>query len=174
MDPKLITPLIVSALVVWALYRRVRRTFGRQPVQPPRLYLRAGILGMIGVLLLASVAREGALLGWLVGGMACGALLALVSLRHTRFEVDRSGRFYTPHAYIGMIILALFLSRLIFRFVTIYTRAAPAAGTSPLAAYEQSPLTLLIVGLLIGYYVLYNLGVLSKARSLGEHQDLMT
>lgn len=41
-------------------------------------------------------------------------------------------------------------------------------GGDPLALYRHNPLTLAVVGLLIGYYVHYNLGVLSRTRSIAE------
>ncbi len=166
MNPHLITPLLVTALVLFALYRRVRRLFGRQAVNPTRLYLRAGILGLLGLLLLSTLWRDSTLLVTLLGGAVCGAVLSEVSLRHTRFETTPQGRFYTPHAYIGAVVLALFVGRLIFEFVAIYNQ--PRTGlpprADPLAIYRQNPLTLALFGLLVGYYVLYNLGVLRRAR----------
>ena len=174
MDPKLITPLLICAAIVGLLYRRIRRNFGRQPISAPRLYFRAGLLGVVGAVLLAGVVHETTLVAWLLGGIAGGALLGLISLRHTRFELDQGTRFYRPHAYIGVLIVALFVGRVIFRFATVYTHAATASADHPLSAYEQSPVTLGIVGLLVGYYLLYNLGVLNKARRLDAHQDLMT
>jgi hypothetical protein len=49
MDPKLITPILIGALVVWAIVRRVRRTFGRQRVQSARMGSRIGILTLAAV-----------------------------------------------------------------------------------------------------------------------------
>ncbi|HTW75455.1 MAG TPA: hypothetical protein VMD56_11110 [Steroidobacteraceae bacterium] len=170
MNPRLLTPLLITALVLWAIYRRVRRSFGRQPVIPARLYLSAGVLGALGALLLSSLWRDATLLVALLGGVACGAVLSQVALRHTRFEATPQGRFYTPHTYIGLLVIALFIGRLLFRFLSVYgtTRAPLAAGGDPLALYRHNPLTLAIIGLLIGYYVLYNLGVLSRTRSIAE------
>jgi hypothetical protein len=167
-NPHLITPLLVTALVLWGLYRRVRRIFGRQAVKPARLYIRAGVLGLLGALLLPVLWRDSTLLVTLLGGVVCGAVLSEVGLRHTRFEATPQGRFYTPHAYIGLVVLALFVGRLIFEFVDLYSRSragVPPRG-DPLAMYRDNPLTLALFGLLIGYYVLYNLGVLRRARDL--------
>lgn len=171
MDPKLLSPLLLGAVVVLVFYRRARRSFGRQPVNVARLSMRAGVLCVLGVLLAAAIRRDYRLLEALAGGVLAGALLALLGLRHTRFEAGAEGRFYTPHTYIGMLVLALFLARLVYRFATGFTAtAAVAAGAAanPLAIYEHSPLTLAIVGLPIGYYVLYNFGVLRKSRALAQ------
>jgi hypothetical protein len=49
--------------------------------------------------------------------------------------------------------------------MTLYaTSQNYAAQQNPLAAYQRNPLTLAAFGLVVGYYVFYNLGVLSKSR----------
>jgi hypothetical protein len=50
LDLRLLLPVLVGALVLWGLYRRVRRSSGRQRVHPVRLRLRIAVLGLIGVL----------------------------------------------------------------------------------------------------------------------------
>ncbi|HEX4051369.1 MAG TPA: hypothetical protein VHY19_10880 [Steroidobacteraceae bacterium] len=171
MNPKLLGPLLVGAVVLLLLYRRVRRSFGRQPVSTARLSFRAAVLGVLGVLLASAIWRQYHLVVMLGAGILGGALLGLLGLRHTRFEATEQGRFYTPHTYIGIIVLVLFVGRVVYR-VAIRAAAAPAlsgaagAAANPLAVYEHNPLTLAIVGLPIGYYVLYNLGVLRKSRAL--------
>src|SRR6202043_563969 len=107
-DPKLITPFLLSAIVVWAVYRRVRRNFGRQPVNPGRMQFRIGVLAVIGALMLFFAARQVELLGAAAGGIVCGAALGYFGLRHTKFDVTPQGRFYTPHTYIGLFVTALF------------------------------------------------------------------
>src|SRR5215472_13342091 len=98
MDPKLITPILVAALVVFGVVRRLRRTFGRQPVQPGRIWFRIGVLTLAGGLTAATSAMRGAgMLEALIAGFACGAMLGYLGLRHTRFEVTPEGRYYTPH-----------------------------------------------------------------------------
>jgi hypothetical protein len=170
MNPQLIVPLLIAALVLWSLYRRVRRTFGRQTLNTGRLYLRAAIFGVLGALLLSVLWRDSRLLVTLFGGVACGAVLAQIGLRYTRFEATPEGRFYTPHAYLGFVILALFIGRLLYQFLLIYDhpQAVDVARADPLAIYRQNPLTLALFGLLVGYYVLYNLGVIRRARDLAQ------
>jgi len=170
MDPKLLTSILIAALLVWGIYRRLRRTFGRQAVQSWRLWLRIGILTVLGVLFVAtSLARSTQALGALVAGIACGAALGYLGLRHTIFEVTPQGRFYTPHTYIGLVVTVLFLGRLLYRFIYLAYNAGTAGGANPdfFATYQRSPLTLGIFGVLIGYYVLYYAGVLMRTRPTG-------
>ena len=167
MDPRLVTPYLVAALVVWSLYRRTRRSFGRQRVTEGRMWFRIGIFTVITVLVAVGTAAAHNLevLGGLVAGIACGAALGYVGLRHTKFEVTAQGRYYTPHTYIGLAITALFVGRIIYRFLSVYDGRVPAgAATGGFAAYQANPFTLAVFGVLVGYYVLYYLGVLQRTR----------
>ena len=164
MDPR-ITPYLIAALVVWAVYRRLRRSFGRQRVRDALMWLRIGILTAAAAAVTAATAHDVRLLAALLAGVACGAALGYVGLRYTRFEVQSDGRFYTPHTYIGVAVSALFFGRLLYRFLTVYNGTLPAASASHgFATAYQGPFTLAVFGALVGYYVLYYLGVLQRTR----------
>jgi hypothetical protein len=168
MDQKLITAVLTGALVLWVLYRRVRRNIGRQPVTPVRMQFRMGVLVVVGLLLAIPAARDVNLLAGLLAGTVGGVALGWFGLRHTRFERTDQGVFYTPHTYIGLAVSALLLSRLVYRFFIVYPtmQAASQADQNPFAAFQRSPLTLAIFGVLIGYYVFYYAGVLGTSRNL--------
>ncbi len=162
-------PLLLGVVVLLLLYRRARRSFGRQPVNTPRLAMRVGVLCALCGLVVSAIWHDVRQLEALAGGVLAGGLLALLGLRHTRFEATPQGRFYTPHTYIGALVLALFVARLVFRIATGHADLAALQGTQPSAAatayQQQNPLTLLLIGLPIGYYVLYNLGVMRRSRA---------
>jgi hypothetical protein len=165
-DPKVITPILLAALVAWGILRRLRRTFGRQPVHVARIWFRIGVLTLVGGLVVATgvSTRDAQTLGLLIAGVACGAALAYVGLRHTRFEVTPEGRFYTPHTYLGLAVTALFLGRLLYRVLYVsYDSIGANQGLA--AAYQRSPLTLGIFAVLIGYYLLFYAGVLVRTRA---------
>jgi cytochrome b561 len=166
LNPQLITTALLAGFVVWAIYRRVRRNFGRQPFNATRLYVRTAILTVIGALVVMASARNLDLLGAFVAGAAGGVALGYFGLRHTTFETTAAGRFYTPHTYFGLLITGLLLGRLLYRFLIVYQGAQDAVQPSPnpFAAYQKSPLTLGIFGVLIGYYLVFNVGVLRKGR----------
>jgi hypothetical protein len=168
MDPKIITPIVVIALAIWAVYRRMRRTFGRQKVSEKRLWVRIGIFAAVGGIFLMASLRNPSLLEALLGGLICGVALGYLGLRHTQFEVTPEGRFYTPHTYIGLTVTALFLGRILYRFTALNYGAqnSAPADQNPFASYQNSPLTTAIFGVLIGYYMLFNLGVLRKTKVL--------
>lgn len=160
------TSVLIAAFLGWAIYRRARRSFGRQPLNVVRLRLRIGVLAVVGTLILVVSAASMNLLAALLGGIACGAVLATVGLRHTRFEATSEGRFYTPHTYIGLLVSALFIGRVLFRYLTLYghPQSMTQGSPNPFDQYQRSPLTLAIFGVLVGYYILFSLGVLRKSR----------
>jgi hypothetical protein len=165
----MITPLLIGALVIWSMYRRVRRSFGRQVLQPRRLWFRVGLLMLVGGLIASSFGREPRLLGSLAGGIAIGVVLGIVGLRHTKFEIGAQEHYYTPHTYIGLLVTSLFIVRIVVRYVSVYSHPAAIAtlysAHSSTDAYQRSPLTLAFLGLVVGYYVFYNLGILSRSRN---------
>ena len=165
MNTHLITPLLVSLLIGWSIYRRARRSIGRQPVRIARLWIRIGILGAVGGVLLAASVADPISLESLTAGMVGGVVLALVGLRHTKFDSTTEGQFYTPHTYIGLLVTALFVARIAYRIMSMYVapRALGAPG-NPFGQYQRTPLTLAVFGLLVGYYVVFNLGILRLSR----------
>jgi len=128
---------------------------------------RIGVFGVIGVVILITTIRNMTLLGGMAGGIAAGVALAWLGLRHTKFESGPDGNFYTPHAYIGLLVSTLLVGRLAYRFVVMgpaLQQVAPP-DTSPFAAYQSSPLTLALFGAVVGYYVAYYSGVLAHSRA---------
>ena len=164
MHSKQIIPIIIVAVVLWRIYLRTRRSFGRQRVRPRQMAVRVGIFGLFGVVLLTMSARAPWSLAGVLAGAACGALLSLLALRHTQFEATAEGRFYVPHTYLGLTVTALFLIRLVYDFMLFRADASPpSAGVTP-ATFHESPLTLAVSGAFIGYYIAYYLGVLRRSR----------
>jgi hypothetical protein len=166
-DPKVITYIVMAAVVSLAVYRRIRRSIGRQVIHEGRLWVRIALFGVIGALILLGSLRNPTAIGALLGGLVCGCVLGLVGLRHTRFEFTPQGRFYTPHTYLGIAVILLFVGRLAYRFISMASYGAQNLGSSPdpFANLQRSPLTLAIFGVLISYYLVYSFGVLQKARA---------
>ncbi len=172
--------LLIAALVLFVLYRRFRRNFGRQPLRQNRMIIRMLILGVFCLVLLLS--PFGSFKGYMAAllGAFLGLVLALYAIAHTYFEVTPEGRFYTPNVYIGMTVTALFIGRIIYRFIVVYpvlhgavqqAHQNPQLQENPFASYQHSPLTLGLYFLLAGYYICYYGGVIIKSRSVTTHDD---
>lgn len=171
MPAHLTSYLIMLPLLVWMVWRRVSRQFGRQPIQRKRMIARIVIFAVVGCLLSLAGFHSVRLLEGLVGGVLIGALIGTVGLRLTRFEVDPvKGDCYVPNVWIGALLTVLLLGRLLWRLMQMQqVSAAAQAGGYP-ASYTYSPLTMLVVGLLVGYYIVYFSGLLIHHRRFQQSQ----
>ena len=165
MPPHLTNFLIMLPLLAWIVWRRVSRQFGRQPIQRKRMIARIAVFAIVGALLSLAGFHSIQLLEGLIGGVLIGALIGVVGLRLTRFEIDPvKGDCYVPNPWIGALLTVLLLGRLIWKVIQMQqvSAAAQAAGYPP--SYTYSPLTMLVVGLLVGYYIVYFSGLLIHHR----------
>jgi len=165
--------VLIAALVLFALYRRFRRTFGRQKLREKRMIFRSVALAIVCLLLLISPFHTAKGLAAAASGVVIGIALAFYASAHTKFETTPEGRFYRPNGYIGMAVSALFIGRIIYRFIVVYPMLHSSLQQAtqnqqpqmnPLASYQHSPLTLGIYFLLAGYYICYYVSVIVKSR----------
>ena len=179
LDIAQIGPYVLAALVVFAVYRRFRRNFGRQPLRPKRMTFRILLLTAIGCSLLPMALRSAQFWGAEVVGTALGIAMALWGAQRTRFQMYEGRLHYVPHTYTGIAVSLLFLGRLAFRLIQMYTGTQPHAGpgtpdanmADPAQAFApaamvRSPLTLGIFFVLVGYYVCYYSLVLWKSKHI--------
>lgn len=162
MSPNVFVPIIVAPLIVWRLYYRMRRNFGRQPIRPKRTWTRVGFLMLVSLLVASEGFVDPRLALGLAAGLAGGVVLGLLALKLTRFEIDGSNDCYCPNPWIGLALTALFIGRLIYRFMVVWPEMSHTAGGY--AQWHHSPLTSLILGLLLGYYIAYYAGLLIHHR----------
>ena len=176
-NPSDVQPYIVVAiavLVAWRVYSRVRRLVGRQRFRPFRAWFQVCFFPILVILLfLGTLTHPLRSLSEIVG-VAIGMALGLYGLRLTRFEDAGEGHFYTPSAHIGIALSLLVVGRLGYRLLHGYlstagftsgftpgaTPGATPGFTAPSSEFVTSPLTLLIVGTLAGYYATYAFGLL--------------
>jgi DMSO/TMAO reductase YedYZ heme-binding membrane subunit len=177
MPPHLTQYFIMVPIMAWVVWRRVSRSFGRQPIKRKTMIARIAIFAVVGVLLALSGLQKIELAEGLAGGVVLGAALGLLGVRLTRFEVDPvRGDCYVPNPWIGAFLTVLLLGRLAYRFIVVMpqvqqahaalqAQGAPDAGAQAWSSgYNSSPLTMLVIGLLLGYYILYFTGLLVHHR----------
>jgi cytochrome b561 len=95
-------------------------------------------------------------LAGLAAGLPVGAILGRIAIGKTRFEQVGGEFFFTPHAPIGLAVALLFMGRMAWRAYEFY-----ALGSFAHHEFVSSPLTLVIFGVLAGYYMSYAFGLLS-------------
>jgi hypothetical protein len=178
-----IGPFLFAALIVLAIYRRLRRSFGRQLLQRGRMTLRIVLLAAVGCALLPMALRSAQYLWAESAGAALGIGLGLWGAERTRFVMRGGQLHYVPHTYTGIAVSLLFLGRLAFRAVQAYAGVhvpySPDAGgaayvadaANPSLAFAptsmvRSPLTVAIFFVLAGYYLWYYGSVLWKSKHL--------
>jgi len=170
MTPNMIYALMIP-LMAFAIWRRVRGMFGRQPVRRSRMIGRIAVLGVVGALIALGGLHNVRLLEGLLGGALAGAALAVVGLRLTRFERDAAGNdLYLPNPYIGGLLTVLLVGRLAWRFLVTMPQLQDPAMAHSAPAMGNSPLTLAIFGLTIGYYICYFAGLLIHHRRFEREQ----
>lgn len=165
LSPQALSIAISLPLIVLVYYRRFRRSFGRQPVQPGRMIARVVILSVIGGALLFLSLMDQRMLAGELAGLVAGIALGFWGLKLTRFERKDDGVHYIPHSWFGIGIMVLLLGRLAYRYMVMWpTMHAAQPGMQQQPTYPHSPLTLALFGLLVGYYVCYYIGVLRTAK----------
>ena len=169
LNPSVVVPIGIGALVLWRFYSRVRRMVGRQQLSNVRPWITVCVFPVLTVLLaIASIAQPMSPLA-LSGGIVVGVCLGIYGLRKTRFEKTPQGLFYTPNAHLGIALSLLLLGRIIYRLIQVYQVSESAPG--PQVNYATTPLTLLIFGTLVGYYVTYAVGLLRWQRESAKSDD---
>ena len=166
---------ISFGLVLFIIYRRFRRNFGKQPLNRKRLKFRIGLLTVVGVLLLPAARSSAVLALSIVVGLGIGVALGIWATKHTRFEKHDDKLYYIPHTYAGMVVSALFLGRLIYSFVlrsSVFSLAfMDGGGLSPgdfggFSGIYHNPVTRCVFFILIGYYIYYYSYVLRESKHL--------
>jgi len=171
-DYSKIGPFLFAALFVFLIYRRFRRNFGQQRLRPIQMQIRIGVLIVVGGLLTVAALRSPAFLLAMLAGLAGGIGLAIWGASRTRFLKIANQLYYVPHTYTGVAVSLLFLGRIVYRFIQLYTNAQAvhpvATGASSQAflpaSMLTSPLTLSLFFVLMGYYVCYYSIVLWKSK----------
>ncbi len=170
-----IWPYAIAILAVWAVYRRLRRNFGRQPLRPVRMKIRIGILVFLGCSLLPTALISGQFLAAEITGLAAGVALGIYAMQRTRFQTLNGQPHYLPHTYTGVAVSLLLVGRLAYRLVHVYF-VEQAGGEQAMQAFNspamaRSPLTLGLLFVVVGYYSSYYSGVLWKSKRISP-EDL--
>ncbi|MEQ1519198.1 MAG: hypothetical protein ABL931_22195, partial [Usitatibacteraceae bacterium] len=157
--------IALGLFIVWRLYSRIRRLIGRQRSRAFRHWAAAIFFPLLVVLVAVGAMRSPLAEGALLAGVACGVALAVWGLRLTKFEKTDLGFFYTPNAHIGIAISLLFIARIGYRFMQMSALTSAEARLT-MQDFGRSPLTLVIFGVMAGYYAWYAVGLI-RWRSSG-------
>jgi hypothetical protein len=164
--------IALIALIAWRMKSRMRRIIGRQRLSRVRPWVTVVIFPLVIAMLSYAALQQQHLGIYLAAGIVVGIGLGVLGLRLTRFEVTPQGLFYTPSAHLGVALSALLVARIAYRFA-VGGLAGPGAGSAAPPGAGLTPLTLLLIGTLAGYYTSYAIGLIRwslRSRGLpGSH-----
>src|SRR5438874_5538729 len=93
-------------------------------------------------------------------GIGVGAILGLLGLAMTRWESRPEGLFYTPSRWLALIIVSAIAVRLVYGWWRATHSGSNATGDQHwLLAASGTQLSLSVAAGLIGYYLVYSIGV---------------
>ena len=100
----------------------------------------------------------GPTLRFALAGMAVGGLLGLLGLIMTRWESHPEGLFYTPSRWLALLVMLAIAARLIYGWWHAMHRSAPG-NQHWLWSASGTQLSVAVAAGLIGYYLVYSIGV---------------
>ncbi len=156
-----LAPYLSMAAIAFLYYRRIRRTFGRQPWKPVRSGIRQGVMALLGAALVSAAIFLPGVLPGIVTGAVVGIGLGVLALRHTHTEWADGQGWSTTNSWIGAALTVVLLGRLAWRVGS----GALATGDGA-AGFQGSPLTFGIAAALVVYSLLHTGGIWWRLRRL--------
>ncbi|EST11969.1 CcdC protein domain-containing protein [Sporolactobacillus laevolacticus] len=162
--------MIIVALILFVIYRRIRRNIGWQLMRQKRMITRITIFAIIGFLFLIGSAFHPISLLSDALGIAAGVLLAVYSAKITHMEQRDQQWHYRPNVWIGSLVSALFLGRLFFRFYGLYTSGLLQGNAANPQQINQvgNSWTAGLLLIIFAYYIVYYIFLLRKHKQLVE------
>lgn len=145
--------LLLVPLAVWRIYSRLKVVLGRTKSELWRHYATLAV--MAGMLLWVAIHNIGnwTALAALLAGAAVGGMLGKFSMKRSRLENRAEGFFYTQDRRLGLLVVMLFVSRLIYRLFEAYLHMHNGMPLEP--DFPGQPITAWLFGLLGGFYGVY-------------------
>ncbi|MDQ0200328.1 CcdC protein domain-containing protein [Neobacillus ginsengisoli] len=169
---------IIAALILFSIYRRVRRNIGWQQLSQGKIWFRTVLLVIIGLLFLGEGIFHPISLISDVVGIIIGIILAYYSAGMTRFEQRDGGLYYRPNTWIGSIVTVIFLARLGYRIYGIYTQGSlggvktdQTSGWQNMGYTAGNSWTSGLMLIMFAYYVIYFIILLRKQKHLSHSGD---
>ena len=106
-------------------------------------------------------------------GMAAGGLLGLLGLILTRWESQPEGFFYTPSRWLALFLVLAIAARLVYGWWHATHRdSSVPTGQHPWMSASFTQLSLAVAAGLIGYYLIYAIGVRLRLSRHERHHSV--
>jgi hypothetical protein len=156
--------LLLSPLLVWRVYSRVKAMMGRTRSILSRHWTGVLVFSAMVAVTASEVFTRVDLLAWLLVGTAGGIGYGVWGFRKTRREVTPEGYFFTPPARLGIAVAMLFFARILYIGIDMY------AGTGKAPHFTDSPINMFAVGFTGAYFGLISAGLARWRMTLKKAQ----
>jgi hypothetical protein len=160
--------LVLTPLLVWRIYSRIKTQMQRQRSIVSRHYTGVLVFGAMILVPLAQLFDTPYNLAALLVGAGGGIGYAVWGLKLTRFEETPQGYFFTPPARLGLVMAMILVARLLYIGIEVYANQGKGIPTPRLT---DSPLTMLCVGITAGYFGYYSAALLRWRRRVRKAID---
>lgn len=150
-------PFVLAPLFLFAIYRRLRTHFGRQPWRPRYAMVRLLLMSVLLLLVLFAAFTRPQDSWMLAVGAAIGAALRVLSLRLMHIEMVGTQPTYIPNPWLGALLSVLLLGRIGWRYIN---RDLGAGAAAP------SALTLAFATTVLVFYLVQGAGLALRMRRL--------
>lgn len=157
METSTIALLLLSPILVWRIYTRIKATMKRQRSVMQRHYTGAGVFTGLLIIAASQLIDWPASLGWLGLGAAFGIGYGIWGLKLTRFETVSEGYYFTPNARLGVALAMQFVAAVLYVGFEIYANQGSGLPTPKVSDYI---FFLPSMGLMAGYFATYSAGML--------------
>ena len=162
----LLLPLVVIALMPIILIQRYRMGTARRMARRWMATFNVWVMAFSAICFLAGAAVTqiwvpNALTGAVAGGVLGGAL-GVAGLALTRWESTPTSLHYTPNRWLVLIVTFVVSARVLYGFWRSWTVAEAGIYGTPMMLAFGIPESLAAGGMVIGYYVVYTVGVRSR------------
>ncbi len=158
--------VLIAVLMLLMVYRRFKFLRRGHRLRPLLMILRNSIWALVGVSLM--------LLPWtsapvLSGALAVGSALGVYALSRVEIERIEHRTFYKSNSYVGTVVFVLFTARVLWRLVERVFLGRPlwagrlARAEAPTPP-DSTPITMVLLFVVIGYSVCFTTGLLIRAR----------
>jgi hypothetical protein len=156
--------LALAGVVLLSLALRYRAGTARRRARPWAASLNVWLTGFSTLFFLSFTLLLSFWIGsafrFVLIGLGCGGILALLGLVLTRWERRPDGLFYTPSRWLAFIITLAIAARFIYG----WWRATHSGSTAPsdqhwLLTASATQLSLAVAAGLVAYYLIYSIGV---------------
>ncbi|HEX7056678.1 MAG TPA: hypothetical protein VF260_05710 [Bacilli bacterium] len=181
MDQHSSTLIIMIALILFAIYRRVRRNIGWQHLRSGSMTIRIVLFLVVGLLFFIEGVFHPISLISDIAGIGLGVVLALYGAKVTDFAQREGLLYYRPNVWIGAVVTFIFLARFVYRFYGVFSsgildqvqqgKQNPNDLQNLSSAADSWTAGLMLI--MFAYYVVYYMILLKKQKQLQAGQRNM-